>query len=101
MFKIIAFIIFSASASMAFAKTETPQQVTVGVNGMVCSFCAQGIEKKFMDTKKVQKIDVDLDNKKVSLQFKKGESLDEAAVKKIIKDAGYDVTTYSLEGPQS
>ena len=54
------------------------QIVIVDVNGMVCDFCARGIEKTFQKDMGFRKIDVDLANGKVLLAY--------AATKKIVKE---------------
>ena len=38
------------------------QVAIINVQGMVCDFCARGIEKAFLKDTKVKKIDVDLEN---------------------------------------
>lgn len=81
--------------------TEQPQAVVsstvtasngikVGVKGMVCAFCAQGIEKKFMSQKEVSKVVVSLENKFVKLIFKDGQTLSKEKIAEILKDAGYE-----------
>lgn len=62
---------------------------TISVNGMVCSFCAHGIEKKFKDLKEVESVDVNLEKGKVKLKLK--EDISNKKIKKIIIDSGYNV----------
>lgn len=62
------------------------------VNGMVCAFCAQGIEKRLTQLPATQAVYVDLKQKVVAVQAKPGQTLDEQTVKAEITDAGYDVT---------
>jgi len=57
----------------------------------VCSFCAQGIEKKFKAFKEVQSVNVDLDKKVVHLEWSPGKKIDDETIKKTIQNAGYDV----------
>ena len=47
---------------------NTPQEIKVGVKGMVCAFCAQGIEKNFLKQPEVSKVEVSLENKFVKLK---------------------------------
>jgi copper chaperone CopZ len=61
------------------------------VNGMVCSFCAQGIEKSIMKMDDTKAIFVDLKNKVVVIEAKEGKSLNEKLISQEIKDSGYDV----------
>lgn len=74
-------------ASSAFA-----ENIKVSVNGLVCSFCATGIEKTFNAQPAVSAVKVDLDNKLVTIDTKPKETLDDATVTKLITDAGYTVT---------
>ena len=45
------------------------QVAVVNVNGMVCDFCARGIEKTFMNSANVKKVDVDLEVGKVLIAY--------------------------------
>jgi hypothetical protein len=45
------------------------QIAVVNVNGMVCDFCARGIEKTFMKSANVKKVDVDLEVGKVLIAY--------------------------------
>tara|TARA_A100001035_G_C27557318_1_gene396966 strand:- start:251 stop:646 length:396 start_codon:yes stop_codon:yes gene_type:complete len=47
------------------------QVAVVNVNGMVCDFCARGIEKTFVKDKAVKRIDVDLERGKVLIAYTK------------------------------
>jgi copper chaperone CopZ len=107
---LILFVALSASAfatekTMAKAtKTEVAAAVVTGVvisvKGMVCSFCAQGIEKKLKAFKEVRSVNVDLDTKKVNIQFVLGQTLSEKILNETIKNAGYEVTELKLLGMQ-
>ena len=74
------------------------QTIKVEVNGMVCAFCAQGIEKKMRSLTQTQDVYVDLRNKVVAVQLKDGQTLSHDTVKDLIKDAGYDVTKIETVG---
>ena len=47
------------------------QVAVVNVNGMVCDFCARGIEKTFVKDKAVKRVDVDLERGKVLIAYTK------------------------------
>lgn len=85
---VLALFFTSAEAFAAGAK--------VTVNGMVCAFCAQGIKKKF-STEPVEKVEVDLDKKLVSLEFKPGKTLSDEQIQTAIKEAGYKVVKIERE----
>lgn len=84
--KKIIFTAFIMISSFAFAGEE----LKVGVKGMVCAFCAQGIEKKFTAQPEVSKVEVSLANKYVKLNFKDGKKLSKEKITEILKDAGYE-----------
>jgi copper chaperone CopZ len=63
----------------------------VTVNGMVCAFCAQGIEKRLSKMSATQAVFVDLKRKTVLVQAKDGQALDGKAISAEIVDSGYDV----------
>jgi copper chaperone CopZ len=58
---------------------------------MVCSFCAQGIEKNISKLKMVENVDVNLKKGFVSIIVKDGENIDMNEIEQIIKDAGYQI----------
>lgn len=67
-----------------------PQEIKIGVKGMVCAFCAQGIEKNFLKQPEISKVEVSLENKYVKLFFKDGKTLEKEKIAKILKEAGYE-----------
>ncbi len=77
-----------AVTSMATAQ----QEVKIGVKGMVCAFCAQGIEKKFKSFDEVSAVEVSLENKYVKIKYKDGKSLPKDKITEILKDSGYEAT---------
>jgi mercuric ion binding protein len=83
---IIAFVIGIATISSMAANS-----VKVTVNGMVCAFCAQGIEKRISKMVATKDVFVDLKKKTVAVEAKEGQTLDAKAISAEIVDAGYDV----------
>jgi copper chaperone CopZ len=81
-------IALAATSASSFAATS----VKVSVNGMVCAFCAQGIEKRLSKLPATKAIYVDLKQKVVAVEAKDGQTLDAATITAEITDAGYDVT---------
>jgi copper chaperone CopZ len=63
----------------------------ITVNGMVCAFCAQGIEKTLTAMPQTQAVYVNLKERVVLVEPKSGQKLDVAKVHAGIVDAGYDV----------
>ena len=88
-FLVSAFIAVSMLSGIAHAAVQT---IKAEVNGMVCAFCAQGIEKKMRSLSQIRDVYVDLKNRVVAVELKEGQSLSLDTVKDLIKDAGYDVS---------
>ena len=78
------------AAETAKSERAASNELRVGVKGMVCAFCAQGIEKKFKAQREVASVQVSLENKFVNLKFKDGQRLSNDKIIEILKDAGYD-----------
>lgn len=70
----------------------------IGVNGMVCSFCAQGIEKRLSAMPQTAAVFIDLKQRIVAMELKPGATVDEQLIKKEIIDSGYDVTQIERVG---
>ena len=70
----------------------TKDQV-LNVNGLVCSFCAQGIEKEFKKDPRVESVKVDLKSKKVYLTLKPEQTIQESEYRSLLQDAGYTLVS--------
>ncbi len=90
----IAFVALVATA--AHAANDAGNNIVLKVNGMVCSYCAQGIEKRLSKLPQTDKVYVNLGQKTVAVQAKAGQKFDLAKVKAEVVDAGYDVTSIDL-----
>ena len=67
------------------------EKINVTVKGMVCSFCSQGIVKKFNEQPAVKEINVNLDTHLVTIELKNEQKLEDILIESILKDAGYGV----------
>lgn len=86
--KLLAALALAGVAASSFAATS----VKASVNGMVCAFCAQGIEKRLSKLPATHAVFVDLKQKVVVVEAKEGQTLDTKIITAEITDAGYDVT---------
>ncbi|MSO97481.1 MAG: heavy-metal-associated domain-containing protein [Rhodospirillaceae bacterium] len=77
--------------AMLAAPTAQAETIVATVNGMVCAFCATGIEKSFKKQAAVADIKVDLEGRKVTVHTKPEVTLADDTVTKLITDAGYAV----------
>ena len=78
-------------AAGTFTSAIAAESVKATVNGMVCAFCAQGIEKSLLKMPETKAVFVDLKKKIVAVEAKDGQTLDGKKISAEIKDAGYDV----------
>lgn len=69
-----------------FAQAKT---IEMEVNGLVCAFCAQGIEKTMRKFPATEDVVVSLENRLVAVSLKNGQDITDAQLKKAITDAGY------------
>jgi copper chaperone CopZ len=79
------------SLLLALAPAAHAETIIASVNGMVCAFCATGIEKTFKKQAAVDSVNVDLEKKIVTVGTKPEQTLDDDTVKKLITAAGYTV----------
>ena len=88
-----SFISFAVAITLALTTLPAAAATSVKatVNGMVCAFCAQGIEKRLSKMDATKAVFVDLKQKTVAVEAKEGQTLDNKAITAEIVDAGYDV----------
>jgi mercuric ion binding protein len=84
-------IIFGLTAAVS------ADTIKATVNGMVCGFCATGIEKTFRAQPEVKTVNVDLEKRLVTIQTKQGQTLDDAKIRKLLGNAGYSVVAVARE----
>ena len=88
----MSLIVLTFCIGNAYAKT-----IKIGVEGMVCDFCAQSIEKVFLKQPGVEKVDVNLEVGKVTVKmadvFEDDEDgISDERIQQLFLDAGYDVS---------
>jgi len=79
--------------SLFFSTVLKAEKIDVSVKGMVCAFCAAGIEKGFKKEKNCEKINVNLESKVVSIKTKKKTTISDEKINKIITGAGFNVVS--------
>ena len=85
--------IFTAAVLLMAASPAWAETIHVGVNGMVCAFCAAGIEASFKDEAVVKTVKVDMDKNLVTLTSEKPNAISDATITAVVADAGYTVTS--------
>ena len=89
-------LVVSLGLSLTSLSSLATPSYKVTVNGMVCSFCAQGIEKKMKALNETKDVYVGLKNRLVVVEVKDGLTLSQDVIRKIIKDAGYEVKSIEV-----
>ena len=67
--------------------------MTVAVEGMVCDFCAQAIERIFMKREEVAGITINLDDQNVIISLKSEKDIENTTIEELFLNAGYNVQT--------
>ena len=78
------------------ADLSTAQIAILSVQGMVCDFCARGIEKTFKKDEGYQNIDVDLSNGKVLIAYDMAVRLDRSDIEKKILSNGQNLVDMQI-----
>ena len=78
--------------------TSYSKTIVIDVQGLVCDFCAQSIDKVFSKQAGVEKVDVNLNNGRVTVKMADVFEDDEVGISdetiiKLLQDAGYEVTS--------
>jgi copper chaperone CopZ len=85
--RILLLITCLASAS---AQAET---IEMNVSGLVCAFCAQGIEKQLRKFPATADVVVSLEQKLVAVALKDGQDIPDTELRHALTNAGYTVKT--------
>jgi copper chaperone CopZ len=67
--------------------------IEMHVNGLVCAFCAQGIEKKLRKFPATADVVVSLEQRLVAVALKDGQDIPDTELRQALTNAGYTVTT--------
>ena len=81
---LLTLVILVGLSGSALAET-----IRTTVNGMVCAFCATGIEKTFRKQPEVATVKADLPTKLVTITTKPGKTLSDAKIKEVVTYSGY------------
>src|SRR5262245_24908052 len=76
---------------LSIGTTAEAGTIEMKVNGLVCGFCAQGIEKTLRKNPATADVVVSLENKLVAIETREGQDIPDAVLKKALSESGYDV----------
>ncbi len=79
------------AAAALISANAAAATIEMKVYGLVCGFCAQGIEKTLRKNAATADVLVSLENQLVAVATKDGADLTDAQLTKALTDAGYDV----------
>ena len=83
--RVLISLLSLASASAHAATIE------MNVNGLVCAFCAQGIEKQLRKFPATADVVVSLEQKLVAIALKDGQDIPDTELRRALTNAGYTV----------
>ncbi len=81
--------LFLAALLAAPVHAAAPSTLELTVDGLVCAFCAQGIEKKLRGQAATADVFVSLERHLVAVALKPQQDLDEATLRALLTEAGY------------
>ncbi len=82
-------IVLTLALLAALSGSALAETIHTTVHGMVCAFCATGIEKTFRKQPEVASVKVDLPKKLVTVTTKPGKTLSDAKIKEVVSYSGY------------
>ena len=82
--KTLLLIALLGASTIASART-----IEMDVNGLVCAFCAQGIEKSLKTFPATEAVFISLGDRIVAVKLKGDSDIGDAALRKAITDAGF------------
>lgn len=65
--------------------------VDIKVEGLICEFCAETVEKLFHKRPEVADVTIDLPGQSIHIRYVEGQKLENETLQKMITDAGYEV----------
>jgi copper chaperone CopZ len=86
-----------ATLLVGVAITSNAATIEMEVNGLVCAFCAQGIEKKLRAFPATLDVVVSLEERLVAVSTKEGQDIPDDELRRALTDAGYTVINIRRE----
>jgi copper chaperone CopZ len=81
-------LLLAALGTTPIAVAET---VEMTVNGLVCAFCAAGVERTLRKDPATEDVVVSLEHRLVAVALKPGANVADDTLRKALEDSGYDV----------
>lgn len=77
--------------AMLLATAVHAETIEMKVNGLVCGFCAQGIEKTLRRDPATADVFVNLEHRLVAVSLKNGQHIPDDVLRKQLTASGYDI----------
>jgi len=78
-------------AGLGLAVTANATTIEMTVNGLVCGFCAQGIEKTLRKDPATEDVVVSLEHRLAAVATKPGTDIADKALESALEASGYDI----------
>ena len=85
-------------AGLGLAATANATTIEMTVNGLVCGFCAQGIEKTLRKDPATEDVVVSLEHRLVAVATKPGSDITDEVLESAREASGYDITAITRTG---
>jgi copper chaperone CopZ len=83
----------AAALAVLIVCSANAATIEMNVNGLVCAFCAQGIEKKLRKFPATADVLVSLEQRLVAVSLKENQDIPDEELRKALTNAGYTVTS--------
>lgn len=93
----LAALVLLCAAPISALANES-RQILVNVNGLVCAFCAHGIQRALSGEAATDQVEVDLEAGKVTIRLKPEGDIADDRLRTLLTDAGYTVTGIDRSG---
>lgn len=78
-------------AALGATTLAAADTIEMSVNGLVCGFCAAGVEKTLRTNPATQDVVISLEHRLVAVTTKPGADIPDETLRKVLADSGYDV----------
>lgn len=92
-----AIVALSAATWIVTAAFAAGPSYRLSVDGLACPFCAYGIEKQLSAIDGVQRVETHIEAGAVIVTMKDGATLDQAAARRAVKDAGFTLNGFGRQ----
>jgi copper chaperone CopZ len=89
--KILTMLLCTLILTSGPVLAQQARTIQITVDGLVCAFCAQGIDKSLRRLEQTEDVYVSLERRLVAVATHPGTDIDDAVLTKTLKDAGYTV----------